>query len=392
MQMNYQKKVQRVEIKNAFELGKYFTYELTKEQPVYNWFYYKEGFAPEIIDFMIGKRTITTNILDPFCGSGTTLLRTKELGGMQAIGIDSSPLSVFVSKTKCDDYSTEDIELVKKFLEGISKLKPEKTFNWKFELFNPRNAFPFSNFNHMLSLRTAISEVENEKTRNLLLLALTSIIPQSSLIIKDGGVLRIDKRKRAIPVKDAFKRKIKRMVRDLENVVLGRTPNLYLGDARKMELEDNSVDLIVTSPPYLNNIDYSKVYGLELSLLEMNEGATKQTRNRSLRSFITNSSLEYEIPENVREFADKIPIVGSYFADINQVVKEMHRVLRPGGQIGFVVGNSVIHETHIIVDEIIGELAEEAGFQVEILVGLERIADVRPAKVKTRESIIIMKK
>ncbi|MBI2079636.1 hypothetical protein HYT84_02635 [Candidatus Micrarchaeota archaeon] len=379
-----------MEIRNAFEVGKYFTYELTREKPIYNWFYYKEGFAPEIVDFMIEKTVSKLGILDPFCGSGTTLLRAKELG-ISSTGIDSSPLSVFVSKVKTQNYEENDLVEVEEFLNTVQKLKEGK-FNWKFELFNPKNAFPFSNFNNILSLRTAIEGVENEKARDLLLLALVSIIPQASLVIKDGGVLKIDKRKRAIPTKEAFKRKIKRMVRNLNGKSNGFVPNLYLGDARRMEIENESVDLIVTSPPYLNNIDYSKIYGLELSLLEMNEGATKQTRNRSLRSFITNQSIEFEIPESVREFADKIPIVGSYFADINQVVKEMHRVLAHGGKVGFVVGNSVIHETHVLVDEIIGELAEEVGFKVEILVGLERIADVMPAKVKTRESIIIMTK
>ncbi|MBI5051465.1 hypothetical protein HZC08_01770, partial [Candidatus Micrarchaeota archaeon] len=251
-----------MEIKNAFELGKYFTYELTKEKPVYNWFYYKEGFAPEIVDFMVQGNTARQKILDLFCGSGTTLLRAKELG-FESVGIDSSPLSVFVSRVKTQNYEEKDLAEAEEFLKSVHKLNEER-FNWKFELFNPKNAFPFSNFNKILNLRGSIQKVENENVRDLLLLALVSIIPQTSLVIKDGGVLKIDKRKRAMPVKEAFKRKTKRIIGELGANSRGPIPKVGLGDARQMELENESVNLIVTSPPYLNNIDYSKVYGLEL--------------------------------------------------------------------------------------------------------------------------------
>lgn len=401
-------------IRNDFSIGKYFTFEPSKGKPVYNWFYYKEAFSPEVVDYLIEKyannwtNSDTRAVYDPFCGAGTTMLRANELG-MNGFSVDSSPLAVFVSRVKCANYSNEDIlgieRTVSEMVDGRSgagNAERNQKIDWQFELFPPERAFPPSNLNALLSIRSALESVENEKAANFLMVALLSIMPQTSLIIKDGGVLKVDKKKRTIPTKEAFKRKVKAMLADVKSMArngnsmpnIERTaPDIRLGDSRATDFESESADLIATSPPYLNNIDYSKVYGLELSLLGLDKRITMETRNRSVRSFITSSAYDKgELPKEVQEFADKIPIVGSYFSDMNAVLKEMHRILRPKGVAGFVVGNSVIHETHILVDEIIGEMAEALGFEVEIVVGLERIADVKPAKVKARESMIVMKK
>jgi hypothetical protein len=259
-------------------------------------------------------------------------------------------------------------------------------------LFNVERAFPKRNLNEILFLRERIETLDSAP-RDLLLLALLSILPQVSIVVKDGGVLKISKKKSALPIKDAFRRKVKRMVNDLEqNPVSGPEPDVYLGDARGMDLPDNSVDIIVTSPPYLNNIDYSKVYGLELSLLEMSKSAAQEVRMRSVRSFIGRDMKVRQIPHEVGEIGDKIPIIGTYFSDMEESIKEMHRLLKPGCAAYIIVSNSVIHETHVLVDEILAEIGERIGFKSEVIVGAIRIADVKPAKIQTRESIVLLRK
>ncbi len=379
-------------ITNNLDLGKYFTFEPSKDKPIYNWFYYKEAFSPEIIDYALAQEKLAVGTLvDPFCGAGTSLLSAKS-HGLQSIGVDASPLAAFVSKTKSEDYAEEDIKECEKFLENISKLK-EPTIDWQFELFSPRAAFPKSNLNSILAIREAIEAVEGTKASNLLMLALLSILPQCSIIIKDGGVLRIDKSKRAMPVKDALRRKVKRMAEEIRtNSITGPLPRAQVGDARALPITDSSADIIVTSPPYLNNIDYTKIYGLEMSLLFLDKGITSATRKESVRSFITQTSLEKEMPPEVGEIGIRIPIIGTYFTDMEKVLMEINRVLKPNAACYFVVGNAVIHETHVIVDEVLGEMAERLGMSAEIVVGLERVADVKPRKVKTRESVIIMRK
>ena len=96
------------------ELGRYMTFELSKEKPVHGWFWYKEGYAPEIVDYALGESGAKT-VLDPFCGTGTTLLASKEKG-IASIGVDASPLAVFISKVKTADYEKADLEAAMAFL------------------------------------------------------------------------------------------------------------------------------------------------------------------------------------------------------------------------------------------------------------------------------------
>ena len=378
-------------MKVDLSLSPLFTFDQSKQLPFHNWFYYKEGYSPKLIDYCLQLSQVKKplNILDPFCGVGTTLLRSKELG-INSIGIDSSPLAIFVSRVKCDDYSKEDIDYVHKFIQDLNI--SDSNLRWEFELFSSRAAFPKRNYNTILSLREQIENIENQKAAQLLLLALLSILPQCSIIKKDGGVLKIDKKKSAIPVKIAFKRKVNQILTDLENPISGPIPQINLGDARKLPLQSESVDFSITSPPYLNNIDYSKVYGLELSLLSLEKQTTELTRSKSLRSFITHNPNVNEIPAEVGDIGKQIPVIGTYFYDMENVIKEVYRVLKPDGEFYLNVTNSVIHQTHILVDEVLAEIAERIGFSTGILVGAKRIADVKPRRVETRESIVVMKK
>ncbi len=378
-----------MKISENLELGKLMTFELPKKVPVHGWFWYKEGFAPEIFDYSLTR--ITPNVvLDPFCGVGTTLLAAKQRK-INSVGVDASQLAAFIARTKCEDYSRDDILALKEF---ISRPRGgENNLRWEFELFDPRAAFPKRNLNQILALRNAIEEQE-PRVRDLLLLALLSILPQAGMVVKDGGVLKIKRDKRALPAKEIFKRKVKRIIRDLEERKdFGHVPKVFLGDARALDVPTESVDLVLTSPPYLNNIDYSKVYGLELSLLQMSKALAQEVRMRAIRSFIGKQMDVDSMPEEVGEVGEKIPIIGTYFRDMEAAIVEMHRTLSPGGEAHIVVANSVIHETHVLVDEVFAKMGERIGFsESEIVVGAYRIADVKPQKVKTRESLVRLRK
>lgn len=381
-----------MEITKNLELGRYFTFEPSKGRPIYNWFYYKEGFSPEIVEMAIRRERLEKGVLlDPFCGVGTTLLTAKK-HGINAMGFDISPIAVLASKVKCEDYSQEDIDRIKDFLGNLHKFYEPK-IRWEFELFSPALAFPKSNLNNILFLREKIAGLSNKKIHDFLLLALLSILPQVSIVIKDGGVLKIDKRKSAMPAKEAFRRKVKMMIRDLEkNAIAGPAPTIERADARMIPADDETADLTITSPPYLNNVDYTKVYGLELSLLYLDKTITKEIRGESIRSFITSNLPPESVPQEIGEIGYKIPVIGNYFSDMEKVLKEIKRVLKPSAACYLIVGNSVVYGTEIYVDELLAEIATRLGMASKIIVGAERIADVKPRKVKIRESILLLQK
>ncbi len=374
-------------------LGKLFTFEENREFPIHRWFHYKEGFSPLFVDYCLKHAGVREGtVLDPFCGVGTTALRAQEQG-LHAISFDSSPLAVFVAQTKGKIYRKEITNDLVERARNILK-KPFEKWNWKYELFNPSMAFPPRTFGPLLSLRANI-EHEEEPYAQLFLLALLSILPQISLIKKDGGVLKVDRHKRCMPLSDAFLRRVKAIAEDIANDArTAPEPTIRIGDARKMEIEDESVRTVITSPPYLNNIDYTKVYGLELGLLEMREGAPANARAQSLRSFISKQAKNKmeAVPEEAQEYAAQIPVAGEYFSDMEQVIEEIKRVLPSEGRAYVNVANSVIHRTHIPVDEILGKIGERMGLEANIIVGAYRIADVKPTRMKVRESVVVITK
>lgn len=369
------------------DLGDYFTFEASKDLPTHRWFYYKEGYAPQIVDYFI-RSFDAKSVFDPFCGVGTTLLSCKG-NGIPSSGIDISPLAVFASRVKCADYSQKDIQDAKFELKNAFQERSEPKFEWDFELFSPRRFFGKRAYNDICFLRERAETIENENVGALFLLSLLSVLPQTGFFIKDGGVLREQKTKSAMPVKDAFKKKMKQIISDLEtHKIEGPIPEAKLADARNFE--DANADVFITSPPYLNNIDYSKVYGLELSLLAMDKNASLKMRGESVRSFITKDARSAEIPPEAQEAAARTPIAGEYFADMEKALKNLYKISEKGGVL--IVGNAVIHEQHIEVDEILGKIGERIGFEYEIPFWKERIADVKPAKMKVRESAVVFKK
>ncbi|RME80051.1 MAG: hypothetical protein D6769_00575, partial [Methanobacteriota archaeon] len=136
-------------------------------------------------------------------------------------------------------------------------------------------------------------------------------------------------------------------------------------------------------PPYLNNIDYSKVYGLELSLLTLDYNIGKKVRQRLFPSFIQQKGSFGEY----REMA-----ANSYFKATERVWEEMERVLARGGLIAYNVSNAVIHGESIAVDEKCKEIAEKLGMRANIEVGFVRKTRIGSRVVSANESVVFAKK
>jgi DNA modification methylase len=372
-------------IETDLSLGPDFTFEPSKNIPVYNWLYYKEAFSPGLVSrFLDGNEKLA---YDPFCGVGTALLKAKE-SGISSIGTDTSSIAVFASMAKTRDYSAED---AKGLEDWLGRLNPDgyAGIAWKSEIISPEKAFPRRNLGDIARIREAIERLDG-KPRDLALLALISILPMASLIIKDGGVLKIDNSKKAGDALALFKRKARHFIDDIRNSpVKGPVPEVKAGSALNIEA---SPDKIITSPPYLNSIDYTKVYNLEISLLNLDFRAPSRDRGRSMPSFVTKNA---EAVLTGREYIDRyafIPIVGSYFDFTIKAIKEFHRALRPGGKAIYVVADAVVGTTYIPVDEICATIAEEEGFEAKVIIGLRRKTRINGRMFDTRESAVAMEK
>ncbi|MBR9682436.1 MAG: hypothetical protein GOV02_02065 [Candidatus Aenigmarchaeota archaeon] len=363
-------------LKKEESLKDLVTFKPNKLEPIHNWYWYKEGYSKGFVEVFLKRFKANSNslVLDPFAGVGTTSLTCKEYG-VPSVAFDVSPLTVLVSKVKTRDYDIEKLQEAVKEAGKWKFVKPDKIPKDKWL----KRIFSKYALEDIVFYRAKIAEVKDEKIRDFLALALIDSAMKSSFAYKDGAFVRIVK-KGVPPVKKVFKYKIHRMLKDLKKAELNPVPTkVEVGDARDIELEDESVDFVITSPPYLNKIEYTKIYKTEYALF-FNQPETK------LRAFVGS---------RVEDFGDMPPIAEAYFKDMTLVMKELYRVCKKDAKLAIVIGGGCFPEGVIEVDTKLANIAQDIGFKVDrILVARENwCTKKRVIKIgKMRESVVLLKK
>ena len=379
----------KIKVIERLDLGDIVTFTPNKDIPRYNWFYFKEGYSREFVMTMFKKFRVDTEswVLDPFMGSGTTLLACREKG-VNGIGIDISPLFYMITEVKIRDYDINKLNMYS-----------EKIFKSKFKLYDVNNihpilkkAFNLHNLRDILFFRDIISEINDRKYRDFFLLALLNASSKVSLLWKEGPELKPHIRRHIPPFREIFIRVVRRMIRDIQELEL-RPSEIYLyqSDARRMtQIEDESIDFIITSPPYLNRIDYTRLYETEYLL------TFGDLKINPIRSYIGLKPPNRGYIKKSKYIPDDIPPIGkAYFNDMYEVLNEMYRVLSPGGKISIVVGQGIFPDRVIDSDIIIAKMAYEIGFRnIEVWIVNKRIATKKRTKKigVVNESIIIGRK
>lgn len=390
------------------------TFVPNKDEPIHDWFYYKEGYSKELVEWLVKEYKLEVPIYDPFAGVGTTLLVAKNLG-MKSIGTDVSPLTSFICNVKTRNYDTN---ILKTELNEIAKLKPEMV--GKYPNKKVRELFRAENLDDIYYYHQKIFEITNEKVRDFFMLALIDTTGRVANVIKTGGSLKKVK-KHHIDVKKLFLGKIKRMILDIERVEnkrkqlienknkkqnekdtnktqetqnIGQSfeanknleaiePIIYNEDARTLKLEENSIGCVITSPPYLNKIEYTSVYKMELNLF-FNEQETR------LRSYVG------DIPTvEAGEYAGLPDIAIAYFQDMKKVLENIYFCLKPKGKAFIIIAGGCLPDKTVDSETIIAEDAKKVGFTLIDIITAREIACVtnRTTHIgRVKEVIIVLEK
>ncbi|MEM2929422.1 MAG: hypothetical protein QW797_00930 [Thermoproteota archaeon] len=358
-------------VEEKLELGRLVTFIPNKRIPIHNWFYYKEGFSRDfvvLVSRLLGLREGSW-VLDPFCGVGTTQLTGKELG-VNTVGVDVAELPVFVSRVKTADY---DVEQLRKASESVFSEKFRRpSLSGLSRLV--RRGFPRHVLEDIVFFREIVENIEDETVRGFFKLGLMSAAMKASYVVKDGGLLRIVRERNVPPFRRFYRNRIRRMIKDVEAARM-RNPTVatFKADSRSLGfLGDEAFDAVVTSPPYLNKIEYTRVYSVENELFF--KGSEPM-----LRSYIGDAVRLSEGSENIGSMP---AIVEAYFQDLRHVLSELHRVLKKNGTGVFVIAQGVFPTGVVEAEKIFVEIAGETGFETERLWLVNRRVATRNRVVK----------
>lgn len=430
---------QRMNVQDETELfGQLVNFSGNTDIPYHGWFKYREGFSHMLIRELLSRSGIGQNeyVLDPFCGSGTTVVEAA-LNGYSGIGIDINPVSAYISRVKCQNYSDEEINEIHNMTDSLLlQLRQEELSNaYSTKYQEVGKFFNAHHFERLLSIRQVIDSLKknlNTKIYDLLLCAYICIIEAVSDRKRDGNGLKTQISK-VDDVEQFYISKLQEMIHDIENNrISGDLVSLLdYGDAMNLskivdkyaEITDKTLGAIMYSPPYANSFDYFESYKMEVILADYaadmrDIGVYRQQAVESfigradertaVRNFIEWMSREIEaaIPEKEAKTGKKdartrkVPkMIKGYFTDMEKVISESARVLTAGKKCYIVVDQSAYLGRIVPTDLFLAATAEDYGFRVNEII-ICRIAKTSAQQIHLypylsdalRESIVVLER
>ena len=339
--------------------------------------------APEIAFKAFKELTPESTVLDPMCGSGVVIRRALDCGHFP-LGLDIDPLAVLMAKVWTSPISPAiqcdlGLELVRRAKELTNS---QITLPWIDESQATVKYIDFwfhqAQKKQLRSLVAASMKLRGQRA-DLAKLALSRLIITKSRGASLAADVSHSRPHRVRQVNDfdiwvEFPKSFSRLLRIQHDKPPRSGGRIRHGDARKLHgIKAASIDAIVTSPPYINAIDYLRGHKLALvwlghSLEDLQavkcQGIGTLTGSKErLESFrimeIIHTVSQRELPVSVER------IVRKYVRDMLDCLKQTYRVLRPGGYAVYVVSNSVLQGIEVDTASIIIEAASDSGLLLE---------------------------
>jgi DNA modification methylase len=333
----------------------------------HSFFPYPAKFPPEPIrDFIRGYSSKGETILDPFCGSGTVLVEAI-LNGRNARGIELNPVAALVSKAKATIYDDSHIQEAKEFLKDISMVEKIRD-SWLKDSISDSDIPTYKNIDlwfkpNMLQELTAIrkkflihSEYSNETQKLLWMAFLKIIVPVSN---QDGETRYTAVKKQGLINGYALgkmRETVRNYVRTLEDFLLEESnhlsANVEKADTNEglNNIENNSIDLVITSPPYINTFDYYLYHKHRIFWMDENP---QEIRKKEVGCHHRIDTMTYE--RAFKEYSDYMETVLSKVFE--KLKKNKHFIM--------LIGDGIVKNKMVYADQLITALAEKIGFTVK---------------------------
>jgi len=411
-----------------------------QDRAFHDWYRFVLSFPPHLVRDYIQKFGLNQKsvVLDPFCGTGTTIVEAK-LAGMRTIGLEGNPFPHFASSVKTDwkldanELSTRARQVAGQALaifksqeidDNLSFGDPKdlalKTLSPEVERLILANSISPLPLHKTLVLFECLKQFETEPFYRHALLALGNALVFKISNLHFGPEVGIKKPKADANVISNWLLEIEKIANDLRQVAGKTFPDskIHLADARNFDIiESNSIDAVITSPPYPNEKDYTRTTRLESVLLGFinNKEELRELKKRLVRS---NTRGIYkgddddqwisDFPE-IQRIADEIEkrrielgkdsgfeklyprATKLYFGGMAKHLADLRKVLRPEAQLAYVVGDQASYlRVMIRTGQILGDIAQKLGYE---LVGIDlfRTRLATATKEQLREEVVILK-
>ncbi|HET6567405.1 MAG TPA: DNA methyltransferase [Rhodothermales bacterium] len=429
-----------IQTRRGEELNRLYPEDL----PVHEWYRFVLSYPPHLVRDYLKRFGLEPDqtVLDPFCGTGTTLVECKKVG-VPSVGLEANPVVEFAARTKTRwdvdpdglmSHAREIADTTRHILsrEGVEdepffqipppddeislqSLSPEQ------ERLVITNSISSRPLHKVLRLLEVMEGRREDAVYDYERLALAKQLVYSISNLRFGPEVGVGKQKEDAPVVGPWLLGVRNMSDDLRGVGdRKRVPTkVHLADARGLSevLEPGSIDAVITSPPYPNEKDYTRTTRLESVLLGFlnSRDDLRQHKRNLLRS---NTRTVYKKDEDeqwvvrnatVQALADAIEtrrlelgktsgferlyarVVRLYFGGMARHLEELKRVLRPGAQLAYVVGDQASYFRVLIrTGEVLAEIAESLGYEV-VGIDLFRTRFSTATQQQLREEVVLLR-
>lgn len=343
--------------------------------------------APDAIADLLNTLPENATILDPMCGSGV-VVRLALLSGRKAMGCDIDPLAVLMSKVWTNHKSLRSLRdhAVEAVHQAADKRLSAINLPWMDQCSETTDFVRYWYARKQRSALRRLASVLNSPTRSLpphirdcLWLALSRIIVTKHV----GATLAWDvshsrphkvRAENDFEVFAGFVRSAERIAALLADQPLARSACVERADCRSLpDIADCQIDAVITSPPYLNAIDYLR--GHKMSLIWMGHSIPELRNIRAVSLGTERATPQKDASDCYREIERRLPnirrlptrqanLVRKYANDTERMLREMRRVTRVGGKLITVLGNCNVRGHFIENSKLYSILAARAGFEL----------------------------
>lgn len=369
---------------------------------------YPAKFIPQLVEKLFDEYVLNkdAHINDPFYGCGTTIV-TAISRGFKASGTEINKIAHLITKVKSTPIDPDYLDIkLKQFLARVRCLEDAQTtlFSRNIGPLIPQKHidrinywFTEENKNELGKILKIIYEEDDETIRDFLLVAFSHILKNCSIWLQGSTKPTRDLKKNPVNPHETLRKHLRKMQegnKTFYDVVpskvrdnLGYYLNIVIADAKCQPVPDSSVDLIVSSSPYVTSYEYADLHQLSTIWLDLAEDLTeykkkfigtsyKKYDNKKLRSKLASNIVNKMLEKN-QKIAKEIE---AFFIDMEEVFDESFRILKNEGRCCYVIGNTKLKGVDILNAEVFAESLQYSGFKLDRVLKREIPSKILPQK------------